>query len=393
MQQQPSRVELIDSLRGFALMGLFLIHCVELFELYWLDPQPGPVFDWVFGLFAGKSYALFALTFGLSFFLIMDRARQRAVDFTGRFVWRLVLLLVIGILHGLIYKGDILQLLALLGLLLLLFDRIRSNRLLLAISALFFLQLPLMLRAWAAFSGAEWANAPPLFSQDTTMPVLANGSFADALRVNAVDGHIFTWSFYAETGRIAQVMGLFLVGLVLGRIGFFRDPEHFTRERRIGLVVAAAAWAILFFAREAIAGALVPADAPGAVGQNVGWLLDNWAALALLTVEVLLLIEFYLSAAGPLVRLVAPSGGMALTLHVGQPRVFVPIFYGYGLDLHDDVTQAQTLWIGIIAFALQVAFAHWWFRRFHYGPLEWLWRAGTRTTFEVPFARRQAAAA
>src|SRR5687768_8400260 len=79
--QQTSRVELIDSLRGFALMGLFLIHCVELFELYWAHPEPGPVFDWVFGLFAGKSYALFALTFGLSFFIIMDSAAKRGVDF------------------------------------------------------------------------------------------------------------------------------------------------------------------------------------------------------------------------------------------------------------------------------------------------------------------------
>jgi uncharacterized protein len=59
--QSGQRLELIDSLRGYALMGLFLVHCVELFELHWAHPQPSLAFDLVFALFAGKAFALFAL--------------------------------------------------------------------------------------------------------------------------------------------------------------------------------------------------------------------------------------------------------------------------------------------------------------------------------------------
>ena len=44
--------------------------------------------------------------------------------------------------------------------------------------------------------------------------------------------------------------------------------------------------------------------------------------------------------------------------------------------------------LGLVAFAAQVAVAHLWFRRFYYGPLEWLWRAGTYLTLDVPFVRR-----
>ena len=36
--------------------------------------------------------------------------------------------------------------------------------------------------------------------------------------------------------------------------------------------------------------------------------------------------------------------------------------------------------------------AHLWFRRFHYGPLEWLWRAATRTSLDVPFLKTPAPA-
>ena len=139
----PARLELIDGLRGFALMGLFLVHAVELFELYWVHPVPDPWFDATMAVFAGKAFSLFALCFGLSFSIIMDRTRRRGVDFRGRFVWRLALLFLIGLVHGLVYRGDILQVLAAAGLVLLLFDRIRDNRLLLLLAFLILLQAPL----------------------------------------------------------------------------------------------------------------------------------------------------------------------------------------------------------------------------------------------------------
>jgi uncharacterized protein len=378
------RLELVDALRGFALLGLFLVHCIELFELYWAHPAPGPVFDWVFGLFAGKSYALFALCFGLSFYLIMHGAAQRGEDFRGRFAWRLALLLTIGLLHGLVYRGDILQILALLGLSMLLFDRIGSNKLLLALAALCFLQLPLLLRAWAASQGADWAVQSPLFLTDTTMPALTDGSLADALRANLWSGLVSKWSYYAETGRLMQILGLFLLGLVLGRIGFFDDLLRHARLRRIWLAAAAVAAMLFYASGEAALDAIAAEGSPARA--HLEWALDCWTALAVLSVQVLLLVELFQTAARPVLQLLAAPGRMTLTLYVGQSLVFVPIFYGFGLGLHDDLSLAQSLWIGLAAFALQILFARWWFRYFRYGPLEWIWRAGTRTTLAVPFA-------
>ena len=49
-----ARVELLDALRGFALMGLFLVHSVEKYETFWAKPDYGAVFQWTFGLFSGK---------------------------------------------------------------------------------------------------------------------------------------------------------------------------------------------------------------------------------------------------------------------------------------------------------------------------------------------------
>ena len=63
---ENSRLEMVDALRGFALAGLFLVHMVESYELYWADPKPGWISDTVFLLLMGKSFALLALCFVLA---------------------------------------------------------------------------------------------------------------------------------------------------------------------------------------------------------------------------------------------------------------------------------------------------------------------------------------
>lgn len=45
--------------------------------------------DGTFSLFAGKAYAIFALLFGLTFFLQNDRQKREGKDFGWRFLWRI----------------------------------------------------------------------------------------------------------------------------------------------------------------------------------------------------------------------------------------------------------------------------------------------------------------
>jgi uncharacterized protein len=383
------RVELLDSVRGFALMGLFLVHCVEQYELFWSHPDYGPVYQWVFGLFSGKSYILMALCFGVSFFLIMEGAARRGQDFRARFAWRLAILIVMGLLHGLLYRGDFLQNIGVVGLAMLAFDRIKSNKVLVWLAVLCLLQIPLLLRAWAASQGFAWGLADPLYFNDTGAAAMASGTFPELVRANAFSGFIMRWSFFIESGRMMQMFGLFIVGLILGRIGFFAKPDSFKALRRWALAISALLWAVLYFWAPGVIAAGV---AEGPVRNNIQWAVDAWTGVALMTVEMLAFIELFLSAAGPLARVFAAPGRMTLTLYVGESIVFTPIFYGYGLGIYDDLSTLQWLEIGIVAFAAQIVFAHLWFRRFHYGPLEWIWRAATRTSWNVPFVKAPVAA-
>jgi len=381
------RVDLVDALRGYALLGLFMVHCVERFELYWLDPQPDPWFDGTMAAFAGKAFAIFALLFGFSFATIMANERARGGDFTWRFAWRLLLLFAIGTLHALVYRGDILQVLAAVGLVMIPFDRLRSDKAALAIALLLFVQVPLLLRAWAAGEGAAWATAPALFFGDSGLATQAGGSLAEALASNAGPGMRAKWSFYLETGRVVEIAGLFLVGMVLQRRALFAEAAA---RRRLWLGVAAVS-GILWLVLWQVEPLLLPA-APEAGGapmqrQSIEWWTGEWRALSAMGFQAAV---FVLAWHSPLRRVLAtlvPAGRMTLTLYVGQSLVAAVLLYGYGLGLYDAFSSAAMVLGGLAAFALQLLLASLWFRAFRYGPLEWVWRAATRTTLDVPFRR------
>ena len=69
--KKTPRIEVVDALRGFAVMAILLVHNLEhfIFPVYpesspeWLSVLDAGVFNAIFSLFAGKSYAIFALLF------------------------------------------------------------------------------------------------------------------------------------------------------------------------------------------------------------------------------------------------------------------------------------------------------------------------------------------
>jgi uncharacterized protein len=382
-----TRVDMVDALRGYALLGLFMVHCVERFELHWLDPQPDAWFDAVFAIFAGKAFSIFALLFGFSFATIMANERARGGDFTLRFAWRLILLFAIGTLHALVYRGDILQVLAAVGLAMIPFDRLRSDKAALAIALLLFLQVPLLARAWAAGEGAAWAAASPRFFLDSGLAALATGTIGEVLAVNAGPGMASKWSYYLETGRVLEIAGLFLVGMVLQRRALFAEAAA---RRWLWLGIAGAS-AVVWLVVSQVEPLVLPA-APDAGGapmqrQSIEWFTAQWRALSAMAFQVAVFVLAWHSPLGRLLAPLVPAGKMTLTLYVGQSLVAAPLLYGYGLGLYDDLSSAELVLWGIAAFALQLVFAALWFRAFRYGPLEWLWRAATRTTLAVPFRR------
>lgn len=386
-----SRLDVVDILRGFALTGLFLVHMIESYELYWKAPDNTWLGDTVYLLFMGKSFSLLALCFGFSFYILMERAARKGVDFTARFAWRLGVLFFIGWLHALVYRGEIIQLLSGMGFLLLLFHRVKNNRVLIW-TAVFFLAQPLLwIQLIAAANGAEWANALPRHYQDAAMDIYVSGDFWQTLQANAWAGQWPKWWFMVETGRIMQIMGLYLVGMVLGRIGFFARLGEYVQGRWIGLGFALGAALTLYFTRGNLMSWFDGLGLPGGADRSFGYILGSWFELAGMTCWALILCAVWQGAARILIQPFAAIGRTTLTLYILQSVVFVPVFYHFGADMWNDWSQATRFGVGVGAVAIQMALAAWWLQHFAYGPIEWVWRALTYQTTDIPFRRKTAA--
>lgn len=120
------RIEVVDALRGFAVMAILLVHNLEhfIFPVYpdvasqpeWLNILNEGVFSVTFSLFAGKAYAIFALLFGLTFYIQYANQQKKGKDFGYRFLWRLLLLGGFATLNAAFFPaGDVLLLFCVVG--------------------------------------------------------------------------------------------------------------------------------------------------------------------------------------------------------------------------------------------------------------------------------------
>ncbi|GGZ19626.1 DUF418 domain-containing protein [Asticcacaulis endophyticus] len=383
-----ARNEAVDVLRAFAIFGVFAVHIADQFELYYAHMTPGPLTGFVLTYIMGKSFSLLALCFGLSFFVLMDREAHKGGDFSGRFAWRMVVLAIIGVAHSALYRGDVLTVLAPIGLVLIPFHRVRQNWVLVAIAAILILQPFIFYQIFSAVSGADWANAKPNFWNGGSFEAYKYGTFIDVIRYNLFEGQYPKWWFFLETGRVAQIAGLFLIGMVLGRIGFFDQPQRYATARRIWLVILAAVSAGLIIYKPALIALAPTAQSPVMAGALSNMIVSGWTDLTLMGVYMLVILELFYGFAGPALRVLVPAGRMTLSLYVFQAVVWVPVYYGFGLGGWEWLTPPVAMLWGAAFFVAEIAFAHLWLKRFYYGPLEWLWRAATQMSVNVPFRRK-----
>ena len=129
------RIEAVDMVRGFALFGVLFVHLFNFgaYSIIWNEPADELAFSVMRVFFETKSWRLFSFLFGFGFALQLIRAEERGSKFAPVYLRRLIILFVIGAVHGLIYFGDFLMLYAELGLVLVLFRKV-PTRLLLVLS-------------------------------------------------------------------------------------------------------------------------------------------------------------------------------------------------------------------------------------------------------------------
>jgi uncharacterized protein len=383
MESTRPRIDVVDALRGYAIMSILLLHNLEHFDFInspenipaWravIDGKIWAFFDfWV----AGKSYAIFALLFGFTFWLMDSKQQAQGKDFRGRFLWRMFLLMGFGLLNSLFYEGDILSMYALLGFTLVLVARLSDWTVF--ILALVLLFQPLM---WADVVH-QWFHPENKLSDPASWyyfgqqyPYLSGTNLWDAIVGNMTNGKIAVYLWSWEKGRFLQAPALFMLGMLLGRRGKFDDKPantSFWRNILIGSVVAT----LFFQLLKANMNDLLP-DREGR--ELIGRILYSWSNLCMMFLLVSGFLLLYRTRwFKRLTTGLLPFGRMSLTSYVMQSIIGAVLYYGFGFGLFKITDAFWCLFIGIVLFLFQAAFCNWWLKQHRQGPLEGLWHRWT----------------
>ncbi|WP_434299214.1 DUF418 domain-containing protein [Corallococcus exiguus] len=400
------RVHLLDALRGFALLGVFVSNSLSWFSGRSLLPNEqaqalaAPMLEAVvrqlYAFFVDQKFVtLFSLLFGMGFALQMTRAEGRGTSIVPVYRRRLLVLLGIGLVHMFaLWVGDILSTYALVGFVLLLF-RQRSDRTVLTWVAVLFVVLPLTLSIAQRFGpellhGKEAAEAAAKATRDLEAAhrtAFLTGLSSESVLTSQKANALFAWQNLPNPGRpiwLCIILGRFLLGLWTGRQKLLEDVE---RHRK--LLVRVMAWGlgvgsavatlslVLYLRSRGTPGGPwgQTSQPPWMVGmrtlREVGYLFMGCgyaAAFALLFQK-----ERWRKVLGVL----TPAGRMALTLYLTQSVISIALYDGWGLGLVGHTPPSRTVLMCLGVFAAQVAFSHWWLARFRFGPVEWLWRSLT----------------
>lgn len=374
-----TRIDVADILRGVAIGGIILIHFIEQLNFY-VFPEPSSpfwgavnqgVWDTVFFLLAGKMYAIFAMLFGLSFFIQHDNQAQKGVDFRPRFLWRMVLLFMFGLFDLLFYNGDILCVYAACGVLVIPLIR-ASDKVLKAIAFLLLLQ-PIELVY--VIIGAIDPSASPLdlgsLGHFNAVAVAQeHGSIFDVAIAGLRHGQQVNFLWAIENGRLTQTIFFFLVGIMLGRRRlFYNEGNNLALWKKVlrGAAVAFVILVPLYY--------IVPKQFDSAcISNSLNVMLNMWKNLSmmLMIVSGITLLYYQTDAKKWLIK-IAPYGKMSLTNYLSQSIFGAMLFYNWGFGLFRYCGHTVALLMGAGFILLQYLFCTCWLKNHRRGPFEELW--------------------
>lgn len=377
-----SRIATLDVLRGFALLGMILVHFHKTMGVPAAEGSAQGIIDWFITVCVSeKDRAVFAFLFGVGFALMLRQWEARGTPIVAIYVRRLLVLYVIGFAVDTLTRFTILRDYAWWGIPLF-FLRGLTTRSLLALVVICASAHSIRDLADSGYNLAtrdrervvaverlqlDQANAA-LQAQAEAMNQASYGA-AVAARFRHI---VFETGFY-ERITPNEYLALFILGLLAVRYRVFEDPA---RHRRIlmaavmaGLVIWASYWWLLSHVPQDFISPRV------AMRARTGFGLFDEQYLAFTCIGAITLAMTLWPRVRPSLLTFAWAGRMALTNYVLHAALLEYAAGSYGLGLR--LAPAQQLLGGATLFVAIAAFSRWWLSRYRFGPLEWGWRSLT----------------
>ena len=363
---ESSRITSLDLVRGVAVLGILLMNVVHFRfgRVPYLNLSAGGSeswLDWVVGI-AGEIFVdqkfmgLFSLLFGAGILLFIERAEAKGGRPIRLNLWRNALLLGIGILHSLLWEGDVLIVYAVSALFLIALRKLPGPWLVAVGTGIFLLSVPVLLVIQAV------TNAT-----DVALSGVWTASRGDEVDFAGLNGAVLGLSLM---GYFLRGLGLILMGAGLYRLGFMQGDWSARTYRLvaglgIGIGLPLATVGVLVtalgdYSRDVAFIGQVP-NTLGTIPASLGYM------------SLIVLWNRGLDSA--LKQRFRAVGRMALTNYLSQTVLGVLVLTVL-LDAA-PVNRAGILLFVLAVWSLQLWWSQAWMNRFRFGPAEWLWRAAT----------------
>jgi len=370
------RVVAIDLMRGFSLLGIFIVNMLAFHSpYYYINPytwftnlSDKQTFQWIDVMLQGSVYPLFSMLFGYGLMMQFLKSQQRGFSFLLIGVRRLSILLGIGILHAfLIWSGDILISYALCGFIVILLLRLSSTWLLVVA-----LPLYLIPNFGLAFISYLVAQSGQVFYAgvqeiESSIKAFATGSWTDIFIQRAAD-----WSYAnIESGSLFLIFITIFPYMLIGAAAAKAKLIERTSDKKMF-------WTILTVIALAVGYSIKVLPFTSGADFFTMFVQDIFGGpLVAIGYAGLITLICQMTVFRKLLMPVAKVGRMSMTTYLTQSVIATTIFYSYGFGLYGKMDVLTGTWLAVGIFILQIIFAELWFTKFKQGPIEMIWKRAT----------------
>jgi uncharacterized protein len=397
--QNRERIWLMDALRGFAVLGIFIANLGSGFAFYNSSaPNTGPFFSSFDGtmsflhhmLIEGKFYSIFSFLFGWGIALQLSRNNSNGAEPISLVRRRLLIMILLGLSHIiLLWIGDIVAFYGMVGFVLLLMRKWKDKTLL--ITAVVLMLSPILLY----FIKMNWppASAPSnllrqagiwtvtqltnINSDESYIAYIRNAQYPDLVKLNLA-GFFFRYSDLFFQSRISKVLALFILGYLMGRNGRYKQ---ILANTKLLWTVAILGFVIGLPANYQLGRYMEDGGRAYYSLQQQGLYRTIVYALGVAPLACAFIASFFLLARTALGATVMswlrPVGKMAFSNYIMHSIIGTFVFLPMGLGLMGKVGPVYYTLFALLVFIVQIFISKIWLHYFEFGPVEWLWRSAT----------------
>ena len=391
------RIEVLDALRGFSLLGVIIIHMIQQFGIqniqadiiYFNFPLLDSSSTWfAYNIVMGRFINIFAFLFGVSFYIQMKSAQSKNISFNSFFTRRMLFLFLLGILIHSIYNVEILSVYAIFGIILLFIKNI-NKYILILFTALLITGGPRVYQTINHNKGVsteiiEENRSSNRYNRETPQH-LENPSLINTVKHNyqsRLNGKI-NYQF-GMFGRGYLTLGIFIIGYLVGRSKYLEklgDNKKLTFRLLLLSVVSFIGLTCLLNQFPDTNTRLLFVPGNNLIDNNlifVKALQDSSLVVSSFILGLGFIVLYQNSRIQSILNSLSPYGRTALSNYTLQGVFGLVLFAPWALGpFFSKFGNFSLIIIGLLIYFLQMIASIYFLKKYRYGPLEWIWRSVT----------------